>query len=118
MVRRLRENRTSETLNSCRQTRISNRFSLNLDDSGDRRSGNATAGVRRQYIGEIGKVDNGVVMVTGHAHDDVKAFPLMLTYTSTLHRWKMEGRTLNCRKSRTLCWRLSTGAANTAFLNL
>jgi len=63
-------------LESCRQTRIKNGFSLILDDSGHRKSGNATAGVGRQYIGQIGKVDNGVVMVTSHAFDGVKSVPI------------------------------------------
>lgn len=63
-------------LNSCRQTRIKPGFSLILDDSGHRKSGNATAGVGRQYIGQIGKVDNGVVMVMSHAYDGVKGVPL------------------------------------------
>ena len=35
-----------------------------------------TAGVGRQYIGQIGKVDNGVVMVTSHAYDGVKGVPI------------------------------------------
>ena len=35
------------------QTRISRGFSLIVDDSGHRKSGNFTAGVGRQYIGEI-----------------------------------------------------------------
>ena len=37
-----------------------------MDDSGHRKSGNFTAGVGRQYIGEIGKTDNGNVVVTTH----------------------------------------------------
>src|SRR5277367_1153548 len=63
-------------LNSCRQTRVKDGFSLILDDSGHRKSGNATAGVGRQYLGQIGKVDNGVVMVTSHAYDGVKGVPI------------------------------------------
>jgi hypothetical protein len=63
-------------LDSCRQTRIKDGFSLILDDSGHRKSGSATAGVGRQYIGQIGKVDNGVVMVTSHAYDGVKGVPI------------------------------------------
>jgi hypothetical protein len=63
-------------LQSCRQTRIKNDFKLIIDDSGHRKSGGSTAGVGRQYIGQIGKVDNGVVMVTSHAYDGVKGIPL------------------------------------------
>ena len=56
--------RRLEVMNKCSQTRISRGFSLIIDDSGHRKSGNLTAGVGRQYIGEIGKTDNGNVVVT------------------------------------------------------
>ena len=36
---------------------------------GKRKSGNFTDGVVRQYIGEIGKTDNGIVVVTTHLYD-------------------------------------------------
>ena len=38
--------------------------------------GNFTAGVGRQYIGEIGKTDNGNVVVTTHLYDGKKSLPL------------------------------------------
>lgn len=47
-----------------------------MDDSGHRKSGAATAGVGRQYIGEIGKSDNGVVLLTTHLYDGVRSLPL------------------------------------------
>ena len=37
---------------------------LVLDDSGDRKAGTKTAHVGRQYLGSIGKIDNGIVAVT------------------------------------------------------
>ena len=37
---------------------------LVLDDTGDRKDGTQTAHVARQYLGSIGKVDNGIVAVT------------------------------------------------------
>lgn len=43
---------------------------------GHRKSGNFTAGVGRQYIGEIGKTDNGIVVVTTHLYDGKKSLPL------------------------------------------
>ena len=55
--------RRLEIMNKCSQTKISRGFSLIIDDSGHRKSGNFTAGVGRQYIGEIGKTDNGIVVV-------------------------------------------------------
>ncbi len=44
----------------------------------NRKSGNFTSGVGRQYIGEIGKTDNGIVVVTTHLHDGKKSLPLDL----------------------------------------
>ncbi|NJP22063.1 MAG: IS701 family transposase [Hydrococcus sp. CRU_1_1] len=70
--------RRLEVMNKCSQTRISQGFALILDDSGDRKSGNFTSGVGRQYIGEIGKTDNGIVVVTTHLYDGKKSLPLDL----------------------------------------
>ena len=63
-------------MNKCNQTRIRNGFSLIIDDSGHIKSGNFTSGVGRQYIGEIGKVENGIVTVTTHLYDGVRSLPL------------------------------------------
>ena len=68
--------RRLEVMNKCNQTRISRGFSLIVDDSGHRKSGNFTAGVGRQYLGEIGKTDNGNVIVTTHLYDGKKSLPL------------------------------------------
>lgn len=68
--------RRLEVMNQCSQTKISRGFSLIIDDSGHRKSGNFTAGVGRQYIGEIGKTENGVVTVTSHLYDGIKSLPL------------------------------------------
>ena len=63
-------------MNQCHQTKISRGFSLIIDDSGHRKSGNFTEVVGRQYIGEIGKTENGVVAVTSHLYDGIKSLPL------------------------------------------
>jgi hypothetical protein len=65
-----------EVMSQCRQTKIDNGFTLIVDDSGHRKSGTLTAGVGRQYIGEIGKTDNGIVIITTHLYDGVKSLPL------------------------------------------
>ena len=52
-------------MNQCSQTRINRGFTLIVNDSGHRKSGNFTSGVGRQYIGEIGKTDNGIVIALG-----------------------------------------------------
>ena len=68
--------RRLEVMNQCSQTRISRGFTLIVDDSGHRKSGNFLRGVGRQYIGEIGKTDNGIVVVTTHLYDGKKSLPL------------------------------------------
>lgn len=68
--------RRLQVMEKTRQTRISSGFSLIVDDSGHRKSGNFTAGVGRQYIGQIGKTDNGIVAVTTHLYDGGKSLPL------------------------------------------
>ncbi len=68
--------RRLKVMASCRQTKPSTGFSLIVDDSGHRKSGNFTDGVGRQYIGEIGKTDNGIVVVTTHLYDGTKSLPL------------------------------------------
>lgn len=70
--------RRLQVMNRCRQTKIPRGFSLIVDDSGHRKSGNFTDGVGRQYIGEIGKTDNGIVVVTTHLYDGKKSLPLDL----------------------------------------
>lgn len=70
--------RRLEVMSKYNQTRISCGFSLIVDDSGHRQRGNFTAGVGRQYIGEIGKTDNGNVVVTTHLYDGQKSLPLDL----------------------------------------
>lgn len=69
-------NRRLKILSECRQTKISRKSALIIDDSGHRKSGNFTDGVGRQYIGEIGKTDNGNVVVTSHIYDGVRSWPL------------------------------------------
>lgn len=55
---------------------------LIIDDSGDRKSGNSTDHVARQYLGSIGKIDNGIVAVTSLWADERLYFPLhALPYT-------------------------------------
>ena len=51
--------RRLKILNKRNQTRIRDGFALIVDDSGHVKSGNFTDGVGRQYIGEIGKTENG-----------------------------------------------------------
>ena len=68
--------RRLQVMQQCSQTKIRRGFTLIIDDSGQRKSGKLTTGIGRQYIGEIGKTDNGVVLVTTHLYDGVKSLPL------------------------------------------
>ena len=58
--------RRLEIMNKCTQRRITTGFSFIIDDSVHRKTGNFRYGVGRKYIGEIGKRDNGIVVVTTH----------------------------------------------------
>ncbi len=47
-----------------------------IDDSGDRKSGTATAHVGKQYLGSVGKIDRGVVTVTTCWADERVYYPV------------------------------------------
>jgi hypothetical protein len=49
---------------------------LVIDDTGDRKDGNQTAHVARQYLGSVGKVDNGIVAVSSLWADERMYYPL------------------------------------------
>jgi SRSO17 transposase len=49
---------------------------LIIDDSGVPKKGDATEGVKRQYIGQRGKVENGQVFVTSHYADPERHWPV------------------------------------------
>ena len=50
---------------------------LIIDDTGNRKKGKRTAYVKRQYIGNLGKVDNGIVAVTALGVFEGITFPLI-----------------------------------------
>src|SRR5258708_4871652 len=55
---------------------------LVADDSGDRKDGHAMAHVARQYLGSVGKTDNGIVVVSTLWADERVYYPLhMAPYT-------------------------------------
>ena len=51
---------------------------LIIDDSGDRKDGTKTAHVARQYLGSVGKIDNGIVVVTSLWANVDRYYPLHL----------------------------------------
>jgi DDE superfamily endonuclease len=52
---------------------------LVLDDTGDRKDGRRTAHVARQYLGSVGKTDNGIVAVTSLWADERVYWPAHVT---------------------------------------
>ena len=93
-------------MNKCNQTRISRGFSLIIDDSGHRKSGNFTAGVGRQYIGEIGQTDHGNVVVTTNLYDGKKSLPLDLELDQHGNSLPEGKKDPEFKKKPTLAWRL------------
>jgi hypothetical protein len=58
------------------------RGALVIDDTGDRKDGTATAHVARQYLGSVGKIDNGIVAVTSLWADERIYWPVhVVPYT-------------------------------------
>jgi SRSO17 transposase len=52
---------------------------------GDRKDGSATDHVARQYLGSVGKIDNGIVAVTTLWADEAHYYPLHVApYTSAV----------------------------------
>lgn len=49
---------------------------LIIDETGDKKKGNTTDYVKRQYIGNLGKTDNGIVAVTAYGVLSGMTFPL------------------------------------------
>jgi SRSO17 transposase len=49
---------------------------LVIDETGDRKNGQKTAHVGRQYLGKLGKIDNGVVSVTSLWADEGIYYPI------------------------------------------
>lgn len=59
---------------------------LIIDETGDQKKGNTTDYVKRQYIGNLGKTDNGIVAVTAYAVLSGMTFPLMFEISKPRER--------------------------------
>jgi SRSO17 transposase len=65
---------------------------LVLDDTGDRKDGTATAHLARQYLGSVGKIDNGIVAVTSLWTDERCCWPVhAVPYTPASRLAKAKG---------------------------
>lgn len=72
-VAELRERRLALTLEALRERKII----LVIDETGDRKKGKKTDYVSRQYLGSVGKIDNGIVSVNAYGVYENLTFPLM-----------------------------------------
>ncbi len=63
---------------------------LVIDDTGDRKKGSHTQHVGRQYLGSVGKVDNGIVAVSSLWADERVYYPLHVV-PFTPSRWFPKG---------------------------
>jgi SRSO17 transposase len=61
---------------------------LLIDDTGDCKKGKTTDYVKRQYIGNVGKTENGIVAVTAYALYEEMVFPLCFTVYKPRERLK------------------------------
>jgi DDE superfamily endonuclease len=68
--------RRLELLGADPATRPHDQGVLVIDDSGDRKDGRHTAHVARQYLGSVGKTDNGIVAVTSLWADERVYWPV------------------------------------------
>jgi len=74
-----------------RQTKSREDGYLIIDDTGNPKSGTATFATQRQYIGSIGKVETGQVVVTSHYADSSKDWPIDLEpYLPQKQKWVEE----------------------------
>ena len=72
-VTELRTRRLSLTKNVLKERKIT----LVIDETGDRKKGKKTDYVARQYLGSVGKIDNGIVSVNAYGVYENITFPLM-----------------------------------------
>jgi DDE superfamily endonuclease len=78
--------RRSEVLGAAPLTAPQGQGVLVIDEHGDRKWGTKTAHVGRQYLGNLGKTDNGVVSVTRLWADEGVYYPLQVEpYTPAPH---------------------------------
>ncbi len=72
-VEELKEKRLSRILKALNGQAIT----VVIDETGDRKKGKKTDYVARQYLGSVGKIDNGIVSVNAYGVYDYITFPLI-----------------------------------------
>ncbi len=71
------EERREMRLRELKQALGERSFALVIDETGDKKKGKTTDYVARQYIGNLGKLENGVVSVNAYGVLDSITFPLL-----------------------------------------
>lgn len=69
----IRERRLSKTLWALKEKKIT----VIIDETGDRKKGKKTDYVARQYLGSIGKIEQGIVSVNAYGVYEQLTFPLL-----------------------------------------
>jgi SRSO17 transposase len=72
-VTELKQRRLTLTLKALQEEKIT----VVIDETGDRKKGNKTDYVARQYLGSVGKIDNGIVSVNAYGVYKNITFPLI-----------------------------------------
>jgi hypothetical protein len=83
---------------------------LVIDETGDRKDGKATAHVGKQYLGGIGKVDNGVVSVSSLYADERLYYPLAVEPYTPEHHFEGGKKDPEFRTKPQIAWELVEGA--------
>ena len=83
---------------------------LVIDETGDRKDGKATAHVGKQYLGGIGKVDNGVVSVSSLYADERLYYPLAVEPYTPEHHFQGGRKDPEFRTKPQIAWELVEGA--------
>lgn len=73
-IEELKKRRLTLTLEALKEEKIT----VVIDETGDRKKGKKTDYVARQYLGSVGKIDNGIVSVNAYGIYQNITFPLML----------------------------------------
>jgi hypothetical protein len=79
---------------------------LVIDETGDRKDGKATAHVGKQYLGGIGKVDNGVVSVSSLYADERLYYPLEVEPYTPEHHFEGGKKDPEFRTKPQIAWEL------------
>ncbi len=82
-------------------------FVLCIDETGDKKKGTTTDYTARQYIGNLGKLENGVVSVNAYGVLDNITFPLLFRIFKPDKRLKLKAGDVYASKpaSRNWPWR-------------